>query len=334
VVVTAVSLVLLVAGTAGRRRWIVAVLWAWTAFIIGLVGIVGVLALRGTLAEAWDAVFLFNTRYSGADAWLWALRDWGRALDAIEPIQFAVWLALLGVLVVVFGRRMGRFPRLLAVSLLIWFLIEVILALVGPSRSCRYWQGIWPPVILLAAAAFRYFQLAFRHLRGGYRAGFAVTVITLGVLLLAPTWRHYTYGLSASYLEYTGQNRERDHLRALAARLRELVPDVQPIYVLNYDSGVYVYSGLPCVSRFTYPRSHEQVGEILRELEEGRAAAILVPDGPTNLPSDYMNDEAMARVDAVASQYDLVERFPGPAAYDIYLKRSDPRASQTWPANP
>jgi hypothetical protein len=154
------------------------------------------------------------------------------------------------------------------------------------------------------------------------------------LFLLAPTYRHYTYGLSASYAEYTSERRERDHIRALAARMDDLVPEGRPVYVVNYDSGLYVYSLRPCVSRFTFPRSHEQVAEILDALEAGRAAAILYPDGPTNLPVDFMNQEALARIDAVVADYDLVERVPGPGRYRIYLQRSSQRAPKTAPANP
>jgi MYXO-CTERM domain-containing protein len=322
VAVTLAALVLRVAAKPGGSRWVASVLWSWAGFLAGVGVIVGLLALRGTLAEAWRAVFVFNTRYAGVEGWLRALRGWGRAVDALEPIQLALWFALLGLVGAFLGRRRARFPRSLAVGLLIWFLLEVLLALVGPSRSSRYWQATWPPILLLGASAFRYLQMSLRRLGRSYRGGFCLILATVVLVLLGPTWQHYSYGLAASYQEYTGKDRERDRLRTLAARLVELVPEQQPVYVLNYDSGVYVYSGRAAVSRFTYPRSHEQVAEILGTLEAGEAAAILVPPGRGRLPVDYMNDAAWARVRSVLEDYDLLGPRPEDGGYDIYLRRS------------
>jgi hypothetical protein len=318
--VSAVGLILWAAARPGGRRWAVSILWSWLGFLIGMGVVVGLLALRGTLAEAWQAVFVFNMRYAGAQDWLRALRSWSRAVNGLEPIQLAVWFALLGLIVVLFGKRMGRFPRPLAVGLLIWFLLEVLFALVGPSRSTRYWQATWPPLLLLGASAFRYLQMSFRRLGCGYRTGFCLVLATVMVVLLGPTWRLYTYGLATSYQEYDSQNRERDRLRALAARVVELVPEREPIYVLNYDSGVYVYSRRPAVSRFTFPRSHEQVDEILEALGTGKAAAILVPPERGQFPVEYMNDAAWARVDKVLANYHLAEHRPEDAGYKIYLR--------------
>jgi hypothetical protein len=297
-------------------------LWGWLGFLAGMGAIVGLLGLRGTLAEAWQAVYVFNTRYAGTEDWLQALRGWGRAVDALQPIQLAVWFALLGLVVVLFGRRMGRFPRPLAIGLLIWFLLEVLFALVGPSRSSRYWQATWPPILLLGASAFRYLQMSSRRLGRRYRSGFYLILATVVIVLLAPTWRHYRYDLATSYQEYASDDRERDRLHTLAARLVELVPEREAVCVLNYDSGVYVYSRRAAVSRFTYPRSHEQVAEILGTLEAGEAAAILVPPGRGRLPVAYMNDAAWARIDRVLEDYDRVEHRPEDGGYDIYLRGS------------
>ncbi|UCG34445.1 MAG: hypothetical protein JSU68_07345 [Phycisphaerales bacterium] len=321
-VVTSVGLVLWAVARPNGRRWLVSVLWCWLGFLAGIGVIVGLLVLGGTFAEAWRAVFSFNTRYARAEDWLQALRGWSRAIEALEPIQLAIWFALLGLVVVLFGRRMCCFPRPLAVGLLIWFLLEVLFALVGPSRSSRYWQATWPPILLLGASAFRYLQMSFRRLGPGYRSGFCLIMATVMLVLLGPTWRHYTYGLATSYQEYVGDDRERDRLRMLAGRLVTLVPERQPFYVLNYDSGVYVYSDRPAVSRLTYPRSHEQVAEILKALEAGEAAAILVPRGRGRFPVDYMNDAAWARVDRVLADYDLADHRPEDGGYDIYLRRS------------
>jgi hypothetical protein len=233
-----------------------------------------------------------------------------------------VWFALLGLIVVLFGRRMGRFPRPLAIGLLVWFLLEVLFALVGPSRSSRYWQATWPPLLVLGASAFRYFQISVRRLGPGFRGGFCVILATIVLVLIGPTWRHYTHGLATSYEEYAGDHRERDRLRLLAARLEELSPEAHPIYVLNYDSGVYVYSGRPAASRFTYPRSHEQVADILEALESGEASAILVPPGRGRFPLDYMNDAAWDRVEKLLEDYELVEHGVDAGGYDIYLRAS------------
>ena len=150
---TSVGLLLWMAAKPDGRRWFVSMLWCWLGFLAGMGIVVGLLGLRGTLGEAWKAVFVFNTRYAGAEDWFQALRGWSRAVEALEPVQLAVWFALLGLVVALFGRSMGHFPRPLAIGLLIWFLLEVLFALVGPSRSSRYWQATWPPILMLCSMA-------------------------------------------------------------------------------------------------------------------------------------------------------------------------------------
>ena len=318
---TVVGLVLFLARQANRRAWIVSILWSWLGLAAGVGGIVMVLHLRGSLAEAFQAIFVFNARYARTEDWLGALGDWGRAVDALEPIQFAIWLGLLGLVAVLAGRRLGLFPRWLAVGLLLWWLAEVLLALVGPSRSMRYWQAVWPPTLMLVAAGFRYLQMSFRRVGRGYRSGLVFVLASAIAVLSVPTWQHYKYGLASSYVQYTSEVRERDQLGELGRRLRELIPEDEPIFVQDYDSGVYLYAHRPCVSRFTYPRSHEQVAELLASLEAGKAAAILVPEGPGGLPEAYMDAAARARLQALLQDYDLAGRFAGCDHYDIYLRR-------------
>ena len=168
---TAVGLAVLVTRQPNWRTWLAAILWSWLGLAAGVGGVVTLLWLRGSLGEVWQAAFVFNARYAGAERWLGALADWHRAVEALEPIQFAVWLGLLGVVAVLAGRRVGAVTRPVAVGLLLWWLVEVLMALMGPSRSMRYWQAVWPTTLLLAACGFRYLQMSYRRLgRGTARA--------------------------------------------------------------------------------------------------------------------------------------------------------------------
>jgi len=319
---TVAGVVLYLAHRSNRRAWMVSLLWSWFGLALGLAGVVAVLYLRGNLSAAYQAVVLFNFQFVGAGDWVQALGDWRRAVDALQPVQFATWLALLGLVAVWFGRRMGRFPRVLATSLLVWWLAEVLLALMGPSRSMRYWQAVWPPALMLAACGFRYLQMSYRRIGRGQRVGFVFVVVTALAVLLAPTWQHYKWALASSYTEYTNEVRERDHLRELGRRLQEVTPPGAPIYVHDYSTGVYLYADRPCVSRFTYPRSHEQMAETLVALEAGRAAAILIREGQGGLPEDYTSESAWARLEAVLADYELASPGAGDLGYELYLQRN------------
>jgi hypothetical protein len=319
---TAVGLIVGLTDPANRRAWFRAVGWGWLGLALGIAAVVLALYLRGALTEAYQAVFVFSLRYAQPGDWLEGLADWRRAVAGHQPIQFAVWLAALGLVASLSSRGLRSLPRPLAVALAIWWLAEVVLALMGPSRSMRYWQAVSPPLLMLGAGAWRYLQMSVRRVGAGNRAGLVLVVVTAVALLGAPTWRHYTYGLADSYIQFSADVRQRDQLRELSRSLQELVPKGDAIFVLNYDPGVYVYSKRSCACRFTYPRSSRQTAELLRCLESGRAAAILQPRGPSMLFDAYFDRPAGERLKALLESYRRVGPLTGGARYDVFLRRS------------
>ena len=89
--------------------------------------------------------------------------------------------------------------------------------------------------------------------------------------------RHYKYGLAETYLNYSDGDPERAALRAIAAEIRVVLPEREPIFVLHYDPGIYMYAERPCAGRFTYPRTAEQAEEMVGVLEAGAAGTIIRP---------------------------------------------------------
>ncbi len=87
-------------------------------------------------------------------------------------------------------------------------------------------------------------------------------------------------------------------------QVQNLVPVGKAIYVQAYDPGIYLYSSRKAASRFTYPRSAEQMREILSDLAAGKAYALLIPE--TGAPEfDRWCDEAChQQLDEILSGFD------------------------------
>ena len=88
-------------------------------------------------------------------------------------------------------------------------------------------------------------------------------------------------GFAGSLVTSTTSPTERAGLIEIAERARELTKPTDPIYVLDYRPGIYVYSDRPAAVRFNYPRSASQWQEIVSQLESGRARLILIPEKPS-----------------------------------------------------
>jgi hypothetical protein len=100
--------------------------------------------------------------------------------------------------------------------------------------------------------------------------------------------------------------------------LQETVPAGEPVYVWAYDAGVYVYARRPSACRFTYPRSVEQMEEILASLTGDEAYAILVPEGGSPEFERWCDRTCRQRLNRVLSGYrrgDLI------AGYRVWVRR-------------
>lgn len=300
-----------------RRRRLASGACVWGGFALALAAVIGMLAIRQTLEPAREAVFGFNRGLWNWDAVTGVTRSWSRVVAGLAPIQLALWLGLLGTIATLHTGRANRITRGVVAVLLLWWILQTIFALIGPSRSMRYWQATFPPMLWLVGVGFYHIEDTFHRLERGYRAVLSVTLLTLLVLLAMPLAEHYQQGLAGSYLSYAGDDPEhapgkqtqRERLQAEGQQIRSVVPAGEPIYVWAYDAGIYVYADRPCACRFTYPRSVDQMEEILSSLSNGKAAAILVP-GHGSPEFELWCDEAChQRLESIIDGYDKGENI-------------------------
>lgn len=309
---------------SARTRWVSAVVFSLLGFVALSAAWILTLVRLDTLNEAFHAVVTFNTRYAQTGDWIAALRDWGRLHQVLEPMRFALWLGALGFLSVMFAGRVGRITRAAALAIFLWWGTEAIFALLGPSRSVRYWQALWPPTLWLTACGFRYLQMTLRQLPPRQRAGVVFVAATAFFLLIRPTWVQHKTGLAVSYLEYSAESRERDLLANMGRQLSEIVPAHEPISVLSYNAGLYLYAQRRCAARFVYPRSHQQVDELLASLDRKAPYAILVPERPDELFAIHMGPPEQKRIEAALTGYQCHSSLRGYGDYSVYLRTGPP----------
>ncbi len=290
IAVSIVALVLLIARSESGRRWLVSSLYAWLGLGLGVAAVITLLNRRGSDRAAWEAIFTFNRDFATWDAWVRSLQSWGRVREGLLPLQLPLWLALLGVVVSLAIGRANRLAQAFLAGLVLWLLIAADLALMGPSQSMRYWQATFPPIILLSAMGFHHLEEAYRRLDRSYRLALVLVALTSVVLLGRPLYEHYKHGLAESYVAYTKEPTQRAGLADIGAQIQTLVPKGERIYVLAYDAGVYVHADRRSASRFTYPRSTEQMSEILSDLKAGKAKALLVPEHPSPQFEHFCDD--------------------------------------------
>lgn len=325
VAVTLVAVVLLIVKNDHGRRWLVTVLYAWFGFALGLTAVVVLLTRQGTDRAAWDAIFTFNRGFVTWDAWVSSLQSWPRFHAGLEPLQLPLWLALVGIVVTISTGRANRLAKASLIALVLWWIVAADLALMGPSRSMRYWQATFPPMIFLAAMGLYHLEEAFRRLDKGYRTALVLVSLTALLLLGRPLFEYYRLGVATSYAAYTQEPTERTRLADIGLQVQSLVPKGQRIYVWAYDTGIYVQADRRPACRFTYPRSPEQMCEILDELSAGKAYVLLAPERPTSLFEQFCDDACHERLNRVLENY---EPAPSIESYRVWvLKRagkSDP----------
>jgi len=318
--VTLVTLVLLIVKNVYGRRWMVTVLYTWFGFALGLTVVIVLLTQQGTDRAAWDAIFTFNRGFATWDAWVSSMQSWPRLHAGLEPLQLPLWLALVGIVATISTGGANRLAKASLAALVLWWIVAADLALMGPSRSMRYWQATFPPMILLAAMGLYHLEEAFRRLDKGYRTALVLVSLTAVLLLARPLIEHYRHGLASSYVAYTQEPTQRERLEDIGRQIQDLVPRGGRIYVLAYDAGIYVHADRRPACRFTYPRSSEQMNEILDELSAGKAHALLIPERPSSEFEHFCDDACHQRLTRVQDKYDPA---PSIGPYRVWvLKRA------------
>jgi hypothetical protein len=261
-----------------RRRWLAAAALAWLGFALGAATAGAVLYRTETHWAAWDAIFTFNRGLVNGDSLDAIVHSWVRIQPDLAVLGLPLWLAAFGAAVTLLVGRMRGSNSAIALAMVLWWIAAACLALLGPSRSMRYWQATFPPLVILGAVAFFHLEEMYRRLNRGYREALVLLAVTGVIWLGRPLYEAYSYGVAQSYEAYRSDPNERQELKELGNRVQELVPAGERIYVWGYRAGVYVHADRRPASRFTYPRSKEQMNEILADLAARKAYAILIPE--------------------------------------------------------
>jgi hypothetical protein len=310
-----------------RPHVIKAVSFTWTGFLLGIATVAGVLWYQGTLREAWNAIFTFNTGLVSAQSFAAAIDNRRRLLSELAPVVLPLWLAITGVIMSFWYPRFRGFPLSLAIGLVMWWLAAVILAGMGPSHSMRYWQATFPPMLALATVGLYYIQKVQDGLVRPERLTAFVVAATAAVLLARPAIYELRAGLATSIAAASEHPTEREQLVEISGRVSELSGQSEPIYVLDYRPGIYVYSDHPVASRFNYPRSASQWNEILARLEATPAKIIIKPDKPASEFRHYCDSACQLRVEAVLNNCEMVDKIQD---YEIHECRdSAPTAADS-----
>lgn len=289
------------------RRWFAVSGLTWVGAAVGVGGVIALLDRQGNLAEARAAIFDFNRSLLTWDAAVSAGRSWFRAGAGLAPVAILVWLGVVGLVGTLARRGANKLSSPFALAMFVWWVVALAAALIGPSGSMRYFQAAFPPMIFLAGTGVFHLEETLRRLGRGYRAATLVTVAAVVLLLGRPLFDFYREGVASSYQAYKNETARRGEFEEIGRRVRELTPDGGAIYVLAYDAGVYVFSERRPASRFTYPRSAEQMGEILAGLESGKAAVILKPKRTASEFEPWCDSECHGRIETVLASYPTAE---------------------------
>jgi hypothetical protein len=321
--VTLVALFMMAFKRPDRSRWAAVGGMAWIGFAAGLGGVVAVLAGRGTLSAAWEAVFTFNrSLFSWGDA-LDALTSWPRQYSGLGSLQLPLFLALLGAIATFRAGRANGMARPVVTAMLLWWIAQALLALLGPSRSMRYWQATLPAMFWLAGVGVFHIETLFEGRERGSRVTLAIMSAALLLLLGKPLADHYRHGLATSYLAYAEPRSQRNRLKEAGRQLAEIVPEGRRIYVWAYDAGVYLYTSRRSACRFTYPRSAGQMEEILADLVAGKAFAIVISSRPSPYFDRWCDASCRQERRDALSRYELGATIDH---YEVWVRssRDDP----------
>lgn len=296
-------------------------LLTWLGFLTGVSFIAVILAWRGTFSEAMHAIFGFNQSLLSPRAFWESLGGWARIIGYLRPLELPLWLMLIGIAGAVLRSRHLALSRMIILALACWWIAEEWFALVGPSATMRYWQATWPPMLWLAGCGIAQLVHFWRDTGRGRRWMLAIVLATLAFFLGAPLKTQYFHGLGRSIAAYySSEPSQRDRLREIGRYVREQVPPGQKIYVMRYDTGVYLYADRPAAVRFTNIRSLDQEREAIERLESNAATAILIPKNQVQLRAHFAAS-TLQRFDALLSSYENRGDIGG---YQLMVLRGGP----------
>ncbi len=280
----------------------------WTGFVIGLAAVAGVLWRQGTLTDAWHAIFSFNTGLLNTRDFLGAVANRARVRSELAPLVLPLWLGLTGVIMSFWYRRFRGFPLSMTIGLVLWWVAALVLAAMGPSHSMRYWQATFPPMLILAAVGLYYIQQVQDRLGHPERLTAFVVAATVAVMLARPAVLELRAGLAGSFAASTDHPTEREQLTEIGNRVRTLAGADESVYVLDYRPGIYVYADRLPAAPFIYPRSPQQLGEIVQRLKSAKASLIVVPEKPASEFERLKDDDYRTFVGGILADCQLVEK--------------------------
>lgn len=332
--VSGVALVMLAVHTPLAIRWMWTTAFTWLGFALGVGAICGVLYHQETGQAAWEAVFAFNKDFASPERLIGAVKSWADGWRNLQPVQLYLWLALIGLVATLRrrtkathnGTNAPSLSRPLVCALLLWWLMQSLLAQIGPSGSARYWLASFPPMLWLAAIGLAHIGDGLRRLGAGHRSAYGLVCLTAVVLLGRPTLDQQLLGAASSHLAYSREDTQRDRLRTLGDRVAELAPQDAGLYVWSYDTGIYLFAHRRCAGRFTYPRSAAQMEEILSDLESGKASIWLIPQKGSAVFDKWCDDACHTRLGEMLSRYELLDTLEG---YLIYRAGANADAQST-----
>jgi hypothetical protein len=316
--VTIVALIGLAVMQDKRGRWALVAGLAWGGFAIGLGAVAAVLIYRGTLGAAWDAVYAFNQGLLAPAGLLEAVTSFSRQRAGLEPIQLGLFLAFIGAVITLWSGQANNLTRAAIIALMVWWVAQVEFALLGPSRSMRYWQATFPAMLWLAGAGAFHVEELFGDVRRSRRAALAIISIALLFFLARPLVAGYKHGLATSYLTYGAEDTQRTRLMEIGRRVANLVPESERVYVWAYDAGIYLYASRRPACRYTYPRSEPQMREILDDLAAGKAYAIIKSDGQVPYFDQFCDGACQETFRMIQLEYKVVDTV---GHYNVLVRR-------------
>lgn len=323
-----VTLALLVLRHADARRWAAITSATWFGFALGCGAVVFVLSKQGILAEAKAAIFDFNRSLLDPSLLWGAIKGLPNRESSFVPLYLPLCLSLFGVVATYLVGRAGPVSKAVVVALALWAMGAAWSALAGPSGAMRYWQAMFPPLLLLSAVALFHLGEMFRRLERGYQIAFVILSLAAMIPLGRPLFRTYRLGLAESYLAYAEPRNDRTRYDAIGTQLRELIPAGERMYVWAYDAGVYIHAQRRPASRFTYPRSDEQMTRILSDLETRKPFVLLIRPRQPNEFAAWCHEDCTQRRDALLTGYGKTQTVGG---YEVWVRAGDSTKSDTKP---
>ncbi len=294
-VTAAIGVHLVVASRRGapdtrRPPWRLMVLAA-AAWCAGPLLTGGALAAQGALGKAAFAVGRFNRAYFAVNDATWV--GIGRAVQVYMPVLevIAPVLALggAGVLLAVFDlrrrkRRTGaRATRVDVWFLVLWFVLAVYLACVGPGRRGHHFMPALPALGLLALVPLQCVAAEVGLWRRLTSRAATAGVLVVWLYLVGVLWPgqvaalRRVWKIKPSWAAW--QRSEPPAYRKQAAALRNWTAPDERIYVWGWSPGTYRYAYRLPASRFATLEKLGQVGPHAAFILDG-AVADLLADPP------------------------------------------------------